>query len=106
MNVVRPPSISRRTVVSFSARRKYLWMNPGEPAGAPFIGGYCTRLLLDALDVTGFGGIDLDFVAVADERRHVDDQTGFELRGLHHRAGRRFLDALFGFDHGQIDGIG
>src|ERR1700679_4341939 len=105
MNVVRPPSISRRTVVSFSARRKYLWMNPGEPAGAPFIGRYCTRLLLDALNVTSFGGVDLDFVAIPNERRGVDDQTGFQFRRLHHRAGCRFLDALLGFDHGQIDGV-
>src|SRR5277367_5401045 len=98
MNVVRPPSISRRTVVSFSARRKYRWMNPVEPAGAPFIAGYCTRLLLDALNVACFGGVDLNLVAVADEGRDVDDQASFQLGRLHDRAGRGLLDTLLGFD--------
>src|ERR1700678_2934009 len=98
MKVVRAPSISRRTVVLYSARRKYLSSNPVVPAGAAFIDGYCIRLLLDALDVAGLGRVYLDLVAVPDEWRDVDDQGGFEFRGLHHAAGLLFLDALLGFD--------
>ena len=56
--------------------------------------------LLHALDVAAFGGIDSHFVAVADERRNVDHQPGFEFRRLHHGACGGLLNARLGIDHG------
>src|SRR5450432_353597 len=106
MKVVRPPSISRRIVVLFSARRKYRSSNPGLSAAAPFIGTTLYPGLLNSLNVARFGSIDLNLVAVAHEWRNVDDEAGLEFRGFHYGAGRRFLNALLGFDHGQVDSIG
>src|SRR5581483_3898471 len=55
--------------------------------------------LLDALNVTRFGSVHLDFVPLVYKRRNLDNQTGFERRGLHNRAGRRFLKRGFSLNN-------
>src|SRR5580693_3919731 len=61
--------------------------------------------LLHSLNVARLGSIHLDLVTVPHKRRNVDDQSSLELSRLHHRAGRRLLNALLRLHHRQIHRI-
>ena len=63
-------------------------------------------LLLDALDVAGFGSVDADSITFVDERRNVYDETGFKSSGLHDGAGGGFLERGFGLNDFEVHGIG
>src|SRR6266480_1548575 len=62
--------------------------------------------MLRTLHVCAFVGIDLDLLALVDERRHLDRDPGLHLRRLESIGGGGVLDAGLGVDHGQHHGIG
>src|SRR6267142_2982567 len=64
------------------------------------------RLLLDTLDVTGFGSVDADSITFVDEGGDVYNEAGFQSGRLHDRAGGGFLQGRLSLDNFQVHRIG